>query len=218
MTRLFALFACAMASTSPSALAQESPVLVELFASQNCSACPKAYRLLDELQTQDEDILVITWTVDYWDYLGEPDPMAMAEAKTRQEAYADNLALRAPYTPQSVYNGAYQCPATRKRQINKRVSSAREIANQGMPRLSETPTGVALDGGCEIPMDVVLVEYLSDAAHTSDRVNPVTATHTLGSCGSAPATFEASCEASCAVLLQAPGYGKISDMLVLAER
>ncbi|MEM6534948.1 MAG: DUF1223 domain-containing protein [Pseudomonadota bacterium] len=218
MTRFLALFACAVAWLSPSALAQERPVLVELFASQNCKACPKAYRLLDKIKTADESVFVLTWTVDYWDYLGDPDPMALSEAKTRQEAYADNLAVRAPYTPQSVYNGALQCPATRERQIKKQISKTRDMAEAKAPRLTETATGVSIAQPCDTPMDLVLVEYLSDAAHTSDRVNPVTGTWKLGTCGSEPAEFDIACGASCAVFLQAPDYGPIMDTLVLATR
>ena len=49
----------------------EGPVLVELFASQNCRACPKAHKTLKAVNAERDDLLVLTWSVDYWDYLGD---------------------------------------------------------------------------------------------------------------------------------------------------
>ena len=46
------------------------PVLVELFANQNCPACPKAHKTMREVSAERDDVLVLTWVVDYWDYLG----------------------------------------------------------------------------------------------------------------------------------------------------
>jgi hypothetical protein len=81
-------------------------MLVELFASKNCRACPAAYKTLKEVQAERGDsVMVLTWAVDYWDYLGGKEKMALPESKDRQRAYCDHFSLRGPYTPQTVYNG-----------------------------------------------------------------------------------------------------------------
>jgi hypothetical protein len=70
-------------------------------------------RRLKEVDAARDDVLILTWSVDYWDYLGGKDPMAMGESKERQRAYVDRFKLRGPYTPQTVYNGVEQCPGNK---------------------------------------------------------------------------------------------------------
>ncbi|MEM7768305.1 MAG: DUF1223 domain-containing protein, partial [Pseudomonadota bacterium] len=120
-------------ATAQSAAAETSgqPVLVELFASHNCRACPKAHRTLKTVSAEDPDVLVITWSVDYWDYLGDADPMAMKESVERQHAYVEQFGLRGPYTPQTVYNGLAQCPGNRPRAVRRKIDKAREASAPG---------------------------------------------------------------------------------------
>src|SRR5579872_3636075 len=76
----FAIF-CALLLVSPAAGAQRSPVVVELFTSQGCSACAAA----DETPASFEgrkDILALTFPVDYWDYLGWRDTYASPPSPT----------------------------------------------------------------------------------------------------------------------------------------
>ena len=121
MIRIFALLALAVSAFGSASADTDRPVLIELFANQNCPACPKAHRTMKQVEAERDDVLILTWTVNYWDYLGDPDPMAMPAAKDRQMAYTDRLSLRAPYTPQSFYDGAKECPATKKRQIRRNI-------------------------------------------------------------------------------------------------
>lgn len=223
MMRFFALLFYAGFGLFPAALAEgDRPVLVELFASQNCAACPKAYKNLKRLQADGENLLVLTWSVDYWDYLGEPDPMALPEAKVRQDAYADNLGLRAPYTPQSIYDGIKQCPATGLNGIKRAITNARDQRPAGTPRprrLSQTESGIAVADACEQPLDIYVVEYLPDAAHQTGSVNPVTASQKIGTCSDATSNngmmlIETNCTGHCAILLQEPAYGAVVDTLI----
>ena len=101
MKRLLAALFVLSPVAVPAAQA-ESPTLIELFASQNCRACPKAHKTLKAVDEARDDVLILTWSVDYWDYLGGKDPMAMGESKERQRAYVDRFRLRGPYTPQTV--------------------------------------------------------------------------------------------------------------------
>ena len=59
----------------------QGPMLVELFASKNCRACPAAYRTLKQVEAERGDqVIVLTWAVDYWDYLGGKEQMALPES------------------------------------------------------------------------------------------------------------------------------------------
>ncbi len=219
MIRFFALFACLFATLAPSALVDENPVVIELFASQNCPACPKAHKTLRSVQAENDDVLILTWSVDYWDYLGDADPMAMPEAKARQAAYVDRMSLRAPYTPQTVYDGVKECPGTKRKIVDENIASRRDEHAATAPMLSQIGTAIQISGGgIDHPgqaLDVMLIEYLPPEAHTTGMVNPIIAARSLGSWSGAGISYNAACEQSCAILLQEPGHGKIFAALAL---
>ncbi|WP_118132555.1 thioredoxin family protein [Oceanicella sp. SM1341] len=87
----------------PSA-AEEKPVVIELFTSQGCSACPPADALADTL-AREPGLLVLTLHVDYWDYLGWRDRFARPENTRRQKAYTSMFHARSIYTPQAIVQG-----------------------------------------------------------------------------------------------------------------
>ena len=76
--------------TASTASAASALTVVELFTSQGCSSCPPADALLSELAKRD-NILPLAFHIDYWDRLGWKDPFSLAEATTRQRAYARTL-------------------------------------------------------------------------------------------------------------------------------
>ena len=100
------------AAASPNApVAAVQPVLVELFTSQGCSACPPADALLNELADR-EDVLALSYNITYWDYLGWRDTLGREEHTARQEAYANRFEHR-KYTPQVVIDGRSHMPGSR---------------------------------------------------------------------------------------------------------
>ena len=208
MKLILALFASWLVCLLPAAA--ESPVLVELFASQNCNACPKAHRTLKTVEAEHPaDVLVLTWSVDYWDYLGAPDPMAIPAATERQSAYTEKFGIRAPYTPQSVYDGAMECPATRKKTVEANIATRAESGRAGHVQVEPMKGGFSLDGYALKPADVLLVEYLSGEANRTDMVNPVVTTRPLGAWTGGRVTYEAACQSSCAVIVQEEGQGEV---------
>ena len=102
--------ATAGANPSPeqatTAAGETSFAVVELFTSQGCNSCPRAEQALARLgeQTRGMPVFPIEWHVDYWDYLGWPDPYALPEAERRQRSYGRALHSRI-FTPQLVING-----------------------------------------------------------------------------------------------------------------
>lgn len=215
MFRFLALFALIFMPALAAQADETRPVLVELFASQNCAACPKAHKTMAEITAERDDVLVLTWSVDYWDYLGEPDPMALEEAKTRQEIYAENLGLRAPYTPQSIYDGVKQCPGPRKSAVRRNIKDRLKADRTKAPVLRLADGGYRVEGNVEEALEMTLVKFLDGAANTTDMINPVVSTRELGLWTGSAETVNASCEEACAVLLHRQNYGEVVSVLRL---
>lgn len=114
---------------SQAALAGDRPVVVELFTSQGCPNCPPAQTMLSEIAERD-NILVLSWPVDYWDFMGWKDTLARPENARRQESY--NRALRQPgvYTPQIVVDGAFEVVGSRRESVRSRIAEARAVQRQ----------------------------------------------------------------------------------------
>lgn len=210
MTRLFALFAFAATMMVGSALADaDRPVLVELFANQNCPACPKAHRTMSEINEERDDVLILTWTVNYWDYLGEPDPMSLPEAKERQMAYTDRLSLRAPYTPQSFYDGAKECPGTRQKDIRRNIKKRVQQRDNTAPMLEWDGSAIRVTGQSAETLELKVVTYLSGDANQTNMVNPVTRVESLGLWMEDGDAIPVTCASACAVLLQEQDSGVV---------
>ena len=209
MIRFFALLALMASAFGTASADAERPVLIELFANQNCPACPKAHRTMKQIQDERDDVFILTWTVNYWDYLGDPDPMAMPVSKDRQMAYTDRLSLRAPYTPQSFYDGAKECPGTKKRQVRKQIEKRLDARTERTPNLDWDGEAVRISGESDTTLEVSVVEYLSGEANHTTMVNPVTKQESLGFWSGEDAAFNLSCESTCAVLLQEQGTGEV---------
>ena len=78
--------------------------VVELFTSQGCSSCPPADILLKKY-VKAPNVVALSYSVDYWDYLGWKDENARKEHTERQQNYARARGDRRFYTPQMVING-----------------------------------------------------------------------------------------------------------------
>ena len=85
-------------------LAEDAPVVVELFTSQGCSSCPPADELLREMSKR-PDVIALAFHVDYWDYIGWKDEFAHPGFTKRQKAYAKAAGERMVYTPQMIVHG-----------------------------------------------------------------------------------------------------------------
>jgi len=118
----FSFIALALGALSTPAAAKP-PVIVELFTAQGCSACSKANAHVADLADQDR-ILPLIFSVDYWDYLGWTDTYARPEFSERQKAYARRLGVREVYTPQVVVEGRHQVGGNQPGKVDALVKQA----------------------------------------------------------------------------------------------
>jgi hypothetical protein len=82
--------------------------LIELYTSEGCSSCPPAEESFSHLKAHPRlwlDFVPAAFHVDYWDYLGWPDPFGAADYSERQRAYAAEWKSRTVYTPGFVLDG-----------------------------------------------------------------------------------------------------------------
>jgi hypothetical protein len=94
--------------------------VLELFTSQGCSSCPAADRLLGSY-TSKENVIALSFHVDYWDRLGWKDPFSSKAFTERQNNYAS--AMRADvYTPQLVINGQSEMIGSDQSKISAAVN------------------------------------------------------------------------------------------------
>src|SRR5579864_622014 len=99
--------------------------IIELFTSQGCSSCPPADKLLAELRN-DSSLLTLSLPVDYWDYLGWKDTLAMPGHTARQKAYSQVRGDREVYTPQVVVNGSADVLGSDRGEIEKAVAQSHQ--------------------------------------------------------------------------------------------
>ena len=121
--RRVALSLAVVASTMmASAIASAEPrAVIELFTSQGCSSCPPADKLAGEL-ARDPSLIVMSLPIDYWDYLGWKDTLALPGHTNRQRAYSRTRGDREVYTPQIVVNGVAQVIGSDKSAIDGAIA------------------------------------------------------------------------------------------------
>lgn len=108
----------------PAIAADRSPTVVELFTSQGCSSCPPANANLIKISNR-PDVLALSFSVTYWDYLGWKDIYGKPEFTERQASYEPPLHQSGPYTPQMVVNGASTTVGNRLSDVEELLAAAR---------------------------------------------------------------------------------------------
>jgi hypothetical protein len=115
-------------STAATAQVKVSPkASIELFTSQGCSSCPPADKLIAELG-HDPSLVTMSLAIDYWDYLGWKDTLALKGHGKRQQAYARVRGDREVYTPQVVVNGVMHVAGNDKSAIERAIEQTQRDA------------------------------------------------------------------------------------------
>jgi hypothetical protein len=94
--------------------------VLELFTSQGCSSCPPADLLLGQFAKRD-NVLALSFPVNYWDHLGWRDTLAKDAFNERQRAYAGARGDREIYTPQIVVNGLVHTVGSQKSAVEAAI-------------------------------------------------------------------------------------------------
>lgn len=102
--RHFVGAACGLWVAAAVPLQAEPVVVVELFTSQGCAACPPADEFLATL-VKDTRVIPLSLHVDYWDYIGWEDSFGDPKFTARQKAYARASGAKMIYTPQMIVDG-----------------------------------------------------------------------------------------------------------------
>lgn len=100
--------------------------VIELFTSQGCSSCPPADAYFEQL-AKDDSVVVLTYPVTYWDYLGWKDTLGQDMFTKRQKLYAKSRGDGQVYTPQAIVNGSTHCVGSDRAEIAKQAG-ARPLA------------------------------------------------------------------------------------------
>ena len=130
---------------------------IELFTSQGCSSCPPADKLIGEL-ARDPSLVTMSLAIDYWDYLGWKDTLALKGHGKRQQAYARMRGDREVYTPQVVINGVVHVSGSDKAAIERAIEQTQRDAGA-----MHVPVTMTIVG------DKLTVEVLAAAAAADAR-------------------------------------------------
>lgn len=114
--------------------------VVELFTSQGCSSCPPADALLDKIKDR-ENVIALSYHVDYWNYLGWKDPYSAKEFSIYQRTYASKL-NSGVYTPQMVVNGSKEFVGSKEQTLNNSLSKKSMVISLEEPKLQRSKNAI----------------------------------------------------------------------------
>jgi hypothetical protein len=151
------------------AMAQDAgttgPVVVELFTSQGCAACPPADMMISDLAARD-DVIALSLHVDYWNYLGWADTFSQAVFTERQYGYGHAAASTVVYTPQIIIAGQDRVMGARAMEVADRIAAHRAVPDPVALEVSQAASGAGIviqarwvDTTPATPMVVQLVAY-----------------------------------------------------------
>ena len=173
------------------AVAENGPVVVELYTSQGCSSCPPADAMLHDLAKRD-DVIALALHVDYWDYIGWKDVFGRPENTARQHAYARAANATTVYTPQMVIGGVDHVIGSRPMQVMDAVQAQSRrgylfdvtLTRQGNYVRIIAPAGARGDYAVQLvrytPQATVAISRGENAGRDLSYANIVTAWDVIG--------------------------------------
>lgn len=207
------------------AAAAKPPVLVELFTAQGCRSCADANAHIGKLAER-PGVIALTFSVDYWDYLGWTDTFAKPENAARQKAYVTRLKLREPYTPQVVVDGHEETQGLKIADVERLVRAAAaeprnppDIRFVGTRRV-DVGSGRVAKGGAEVWLirydpreSEVDVRAGDNRGETVVQKNVVREIHRLGAWRGRPQAYRVPAASDeglrTLVVVQAPRGGRV---------
>jgi hypothetical protein len=147
-------------AVAAAAAANMRPVVVELFTSQGCAACPPADEFIGRL-SHEPAIVAITRPVTSWDRFGWRDTFGRPEHDQLQQRYAIRY-REDGYTPQAVVQGRVMLIGGREGAVHRAIDEYRAAAGPA-PRLRREGEAILLDGNAARPAEVRLLALRSRA-------------------------------------------------------
>lgn len=149
-------------------------MVVELFTSQGCIACPPADAFFAAL-TRDPRVIPLALHVDYWDYIGWADSFASPRFTERQKAYARAEGSRTVYTPQFIVSGVARIEGYEPEDTEAEMAEQLRDVHASPVRLTVRRQGETLsirasaDPPLAAPVRVELVRYAPERTVTIER-------------------------------------------------
>ena len=121
------------------------PVVGELFTSEGCSSCPPADAKVAELARTRPDLLLLTFHVTYWNYLGWRDPYSFEAATQRQQHYVALGVSPDVYTPALIVDGKLDAVGSDGPAVDRALRQAASSEDTAAPiEVQRTPTGLTV--------------------------------------------------------------------------
>ncbi len=124
------------------------PVVGELFTSEGCSSCPPADAKVVELARTRPDLLLLTFHVTYWNYLGWHDPYSFDAATQRQRRYVALGVSPDVYTPALSVDGKFDAVGSDATAVDHTLRQAALNQETAAPiELQRGPAGLTVSVG-----------------------------------------------------------------------
>jgi hypothetical protein len=118
--------------------------VIELYQSQGCSSCPPANAVLNALADR-KDLLTLSFSVTYWDYLGWKDRFATPAFTQRQYDYAAGAHRQGVQTPQMIINGRGFITGTTANEVDTALRRYARTAPE--PDIAATAANITIGQG-----------------------------------------------------------------------
>jgi hypothetical protein len=148
------------------------PVVVELFTSQGCAACPPADALLGEIAARD-DVIALALHVNYWDYIGWRDTFATPELTERQYAYGHAAGSTVVYTPQMIVGGIDPVVGVRPMAVSDLIQAHRAAPDPVVISVQPTANGYEIEAQARMdpPRPRMVVQLVTYSPHQSVAIS-----------------------------------------------
>ncbi len=172
--RHFFSAACGLSLACATLAQAQEAIVVELYTSQGCVACPPADAFFQAL-AQDPRVIPLALHVDYWDYIGWADSFANPRFTERQKAYARAAGSRTIYTPQFIIAGGDRIEGYEPQATEVRMEQGLAGVPPATVRLTVMRQGDTLviraeaDPPLDAPVRVQLVRYQPEETVTIER-------------------------------------------------
>jgi hypothetical protein len=121
-------------------LTTATPVVLELFTAEGCASCLPADANVGQWATR-RAVLVLTYHVDYWDYIGWRDSKAAPAFAQRQLGYVTAFGRNMVYTPQLIIAGKDESLGTDRDRLAMALADSAPVARMTPLRLLRDQDG-----------------------------------------------------------------------------